>query len=253
MKRLDGIRRTVAAGAVAVAITAIVGAAPVQAVGVEGASAADRRGGVGVGLGMDQVGGYGQDSHPFLEVYGLLEGRVWRWLYLGGALSYRQDADDYNFALGRWRGRRAPGLAAQLLVGYDGPSFHIAAGPWFYGSSRGRDSFRATLLPFGILRLRVGHLDRWHFKLRIGDGAPFTSEGGGLGLRLLMGGPPMGRHRLAGGLYTSLGEKTAGLAASDEIAGAGPAGLTLRVGGLLGTDLDHPGRPEITVFAGVVW
>jgi hypothetical protein len=223
------------------------------AVGVEGSAAAEQRAGLGLGVGLDQVGGYGQDRHPFLEIAGHMEARVWRGLFVGGLLSYRQDADDYNFALERWRGRRAPALAAQLLVGYDGGSFHIAAGPWLYGSSRGRDSFRASLLPFGVLRLRVGNLDRWHVNLRIADGAPFTSEGGALGARLMVGAPALGRHRLAAGLYTSIGEKAAGLAFSDEIAGAGPGGLALRLGGLLGTDLDHGGRPEITAFCGVVW
>jgi hypothetical protein len=243
--------RPVAAGALA----AVLGLAPgpAGAVGVEGSAQASRRRGVGVGAGVDQVGGYGQDRHPFVEVYGHAEARVWGRLFVGGALSYRQDADDYNFALERWRGRRAPTVSAQLLVGYDGRSFHLAAGPWLYGSSRARDSFRATLLPFGVLRLRVGQLDRWHFNLRIADGAPFTSEGGALGARLMVGAPLMGGHRIAGGLYTSIGEKTAGVAVSDEIAGAGPGGTALRVGGLLGTDLDHPGRVEITGFAGVVW
>jgi hypothetical protein len=226
---------------------------PAAAVGVEGAAGAHRRAGVGLGAGVDQVGGYGQDRHPFLEAFGHLEGRVWRGLFLGGLLSYRQDADDYNFALQRWRGRRAPALSAQLLVGYDGGSFHLAAGPWLYGSSRGRDSFRASLLPFGVLRLRVGNLDRWHVNLRVADGAPFTSEGGALGARLMVGAPARGRHRLAAGLYTSIGEKTVGVALSDEIAGAGPGGLALRVGGLLGTDLDHSGRPEVTAFCGLVW
>jgi hypothetical protein len=239
------------AGALAAVLTQAPGWA--GAVGVEGPSRASVRRGLGLGAGMDQVGGYGQDRHPFVEVYGHLEGRLWRRLFVGGALSYRQDANDYNFALERWRGRQAPAVSAQLLVGYDGQIFHLAAGPWLYGSSRAREDFRATLLPFGVLRLRVGHLDRWHVNLRVADGAPFTSEGGALGVRLMVGAPVLGRHRPAAGLYTSLGEKTAGLALSDEIAAAGPAGLALRVGGLCGTDLDHRSRLEITAFAGLVW
>ena len=68
-----------------------------------------------------------------------------------------------------------------------------------------------------MLRLRVGSLDGWHFNLRLLDGAPFTAEGGGPGLRLHLGLPPRGRHRLAGGVYTSLGEKVVGLSFADEI------------------------------------
>ena len=109
------------------------------------------------------------------------------------------------------------GVALQGLVGYDGRSFHISAGSWFYASARDRGRYHAAFLPYGVLRLRVGSLDGWHFNLRLLDGAPFTAEGGGPGLRLHLGLPPRGRHRLAGGVYTSLGEKVVGLSVADEI------------------------------------
>lgn len=224
-----------------------------HAVGVDGPAEATTRVGGGLGAGMDQVDGYGQDAYPYLEAYLHAETLVWRRLFVGGGLSYRQDAENYNYALDRWRGRRAPGLAAQLLVGYDGPSFHVSVGPWLYGSSRDRDGFRAGVMPFGVLRLRFGNLDRWHVKVQLADGAPFTSAGGSLGLRVMVGAPAIGRHRLAAGLYTSVGDKTVGLAFTDEVAGVGPGGTTLRFGALLGTPLDNRGRLELTVFAGLVW
>jgi hypothetical protein len=145
-------------------------------------------------------------------------------------------------------------VAAQLTLGYDGPGLHVSAGPWLYGNSRDNRRFRPALLPYGVVRLRAGSLDRWHFNLRLVDGAPFTAEGAGPGVRLLLGAPPRAGHRMAGGLYTSLGEKTVGLAFTDELAERGPAGTSLRWGALLGTNWDNAlARPELTGFAGLVW
>ena len=145
-------------------------------------------------------------------------------------------------------------MAAQALVGYDGSYFHVSAGSWFYGDTRDGRRFRPAFLPYGVLRLRAGHLDRWHVNLRLIDGAPFTADGGGTGVRVQLGAPPLGAHRLAAGLYTSVGEKTAGLAVSDEIGDVDlVGGGAIRLGGLLGTDLGHPGRLELTLFGGLVW
>jgi hypothetical protein len=200
------------------------------------------------------VGGIGRDAYPFAETFAHGDVRVWRWLVVGGGVTMRGDLGDYNFALARWRGRSA-GLAAQVAVGYDGPAFHLSAGSWLYGDGRDGREFRATFLPWGVIRLRAGHLDRWHFNLRFLDGAPYTAEGGGTGVRLQLGAPPRGRHRLAGGLYTSLGEKTVGVIFSDEITvGAWLSASALRLGAMLGTDLGYLGaRPELTTFAGLVW
>jgi hypothetical protein len=223
------------------------------AVGLDGPAAADSRLGLGLGTGWDQVGGLGRDGFPFVEAFAHGDWRAWRWLYLGGAATTRGDLANYNFALERWRGG-SPAVAAQALVGYDGPRFHLSAGSWFYGSRREGRPFRPALLPYGVLRLRAGALDRWHFNLRLVDGAPFTADGGGTGLRLQLAAPPRGRHRLAAGVYTSLGEKVVGITASDEIEGLALArGAALRVGGLLGTDLGHATRPELTLFAGLTW
>jgi len=224
------------------------------AVGLEGAEAADLRLGVGLGAGWDQVGGIGRDAYPFVETFAHGDARIWRGLAVGGAVTVRGDLANYNFALERWRGRSA-GLAAQLAVGYDGPAFHLSVGPWLYGDGRDGRDLRPAFVPWGVIRLRVGHLDGWHVNLRIVDGAPYTAEGGGTGVRVQLAAPPRGRHRLAGGLYTSVGEKTVGVMVSDELAlgGGGPA-RGVRLGGMLGTDYGYLGaRPELTVFAGLVW
>ena len=225
-----------------------------HAVGLDGPEGVDRRLTVSVGAGADRVSGYGQDTYPFVEASVSGEALVWKRLVVGAAFTARQDLDDYNDALGRWQGDRSPGIAAQVLLGYDGPAFHVSLGPWLYGSKRDRPEFRAAILPYGVLRLRFGHLDRWHFNVRIADGAPFTAEGAGLGVRLMVAAPPWRRHRPSAGLYTSIGEKTLGLALTDELAGAGPRGTALRWGALLGTDLERVGRrPELAGFVGLVW
>lgn len=224
------------------------------AVGLDGPADRERRFQAAVGAGADRVSGYGQDTYPFAELASSAEAVVWRRLSLGGALTARWDLGDHNDALGRWRGGQSAALAAQLFLGYDGPRFHLSVGSWLYGARRQRPEFRLAVLPYGVVRMRVGHLDRWHFKLHILDGAPFTAEGGALGVRLLLGAPVWGRHRASAGLYATLGENTLGLAASDEIAGLGPYGSALRVGGLLGTDLESPGtRPELTLYCGLAW
>jgi hypothetical protein len=234
-----------------------------RAVGLEGRADQDRRLGAGVATGWDQVGGAGRDAFPFFEAFGHGDMRLHNWLVGGAALSLRRDFADYNFALERWRGG-STGLALQLAVGFESPRFHVSVGPWLLGDDRDGRDFRLYLLPFGVLRLRVGHLDRWHVNVRLIDGAPYTAEAGGTGFRLQICPPPQGRHRLAFGLYTSLGEKVAGLAFTDEMAGLlpeagwgawlGRSGSTVRVGGLLGTNLGHGvSRPEITLFAGIVY
>jgi hypothetical protein len=242
-------------GTVPVMLWVTLGTAPVaHAVGLDGPEDADRRVSVSLGGGADRVSGYGHDTYPFLEVSAGGEAVVWKRLVLGAAFSAREDLNDYNDALGHWRGDRSTAVAAQVFLAYDGPTFHVAVGPWLYGAKRDRPNFRAAVLPYGVLRLRFGHQDRWHFNVHVADGVPFTAEGGALGLRLMMGAPARGRHRPSAGIYTSIGEKTLGLAFSDEIAGVGPRGTALRYGGLLGTDLEHPGsRPELTGFLGLVW
>jgi hypothetical protein len=224
-----------------------------HAVGLDGPAQAERRLGASVGAGWDHVGGVlGRDGFAFFEVSGHADARIAGPFAIGGSLSFRRDAADYNFALARWRGG-ASGIAAQLTAGYDGPVFHLSAGPWLYGDNRDGRRFRAALLPL-VLRLRIGDLDRWHFNLRLADGAPFTAEGAALGLRVLVGAPPRGRHRLKGGLYTSPGEQTFGLAVFDEIAAAAWGDAALRLGLLLGTDYGQLGRrPELTFSAGLVW
>ena len=235
----------------------LAGAGTARAVGVEGPTDARNRFGVSLGLGLDQVGGHGRDVYAFSETALHAEARLLGGLYLGGALSHRRDLGEYNYALERWR-TGSNGVAIQGLVGYDSRSFHISAGSWFYASARDRGRYHAAFLPYGVLRLRVGSLDGWHFNLRLLDGAPFTAEGGGPGLRLHLGPPPRGRHRLAGGVYTSLGEKVVGLSVADEIdlrqTSRHRLGRpSLRVGGSLGTDIGHPDRPEIMLFGGLIW
>lgn len=227
---------------------------PAAAVGLDGPADASRRLKFSLGAGADRVSGYGQDTYPFAEIAAAGEAVVWRRLSLGGALSMRWDLGDYNDALGRWRGGQRAAIAAQLFVGFDGPRFHLSVGPWLYGTKRQRPDFRLAVLPYGVLRMRIGHLDRWHFNLHVLDGAPFTAEGAAFGVRLMLGAPVWGRHRPNGGVYTTIGENTLGLAVTDEIAGAGPYGTALRVGGLLGTDLERAAtRPELTLFAGLAW
>jgi hypothetical protein len=224
------------------------------AVGLDGPADAERRLKVGLGAGADRVSGYGQDTYPFAELSAAGEALVWKRLSVGLAVSARWDLADYNDPLGRWRGNNGAAMAAQLFVGYDGPRFHISVGPWFYAARRQRPELRASVMPYGVLRMRIGHLDRWHFNLHILDGAPFTAEGGALGVRLLLGTPVWGRHRPTAGVYTTIGEKVAGVAVADEIAGVGLGGSALRLGVLLGTDLERPTtRPEATAFAGLAW
>jgi hypothetical protein len=69
----------------------------------------------------------------------------------------------------------------------------------------------------------------------------------------MLGLPPWGRHRLAGGLYTTIGEKVAGVALANEWADAGPRGSAIRIGVTLGADLDHLLRTEGMTFVGLVW
>lgn len=235
-------------------VTLMGAAAQVRAVGLDGPASALVRRSVAIGAGADRVSGYGHDTYPFVELSGSIEAVVWRRLVVGAMFSGRRDINDHDDALGRWTGEQTGGLAGQLIVGYDGPSFHVSLGPWLYGTARARPAFRAAVLPYGVLRLRFGHQDSWHFNVRLADGAPFTAEGGAMGLRLMLAAPPRGRHRAAGGLYTSIGEKTLGLAFADEVSGAGPGGRTLRLGALLGTDLERATtRPELTGFVGLLW
>jgi hypothetical protein len=221
-------------------------------VGLDGPGEAAVRRGAGIGAGWDQFGGHGRDAYPFLEAFGHVEARVWRRLAVGGGLSVRRDVADYNFALARWRGG-STGLAAQVFVGYDGPCLHFGGGMLLLGDDRDGRAFRPGLLTHAVWRLRVGRQDGWHGSLRILDGAPFVAAGGATGLRILVGAPPWGRHRAQAGVYTSIGEMTAGLAAYDEIEGAGPRGTALRLGLLAGTDVFHPARVELTSFVGLAW
>lgn len=221
------------------------------AVGVEGNDNANTRLGLGFAAGADQVGGYAQDVYPFTEVYGHAETRVGRWVYLGAAGSYRQDLNNYNYALKQWRGHQAPAFALQTFVGYDGERFHISIGPWLYGASRRRPDFRARVLPYGVLRLRFGSLATWHGRLQIGDAVPFTA-GGGYSARLMLGAPARGAHRGSAGVYTSIGEKVLGVTAMDELRPyASP--VAWRFGGSLGAMMSHPGHVEASAFCGLVW
>jgi hypothetical protein len=222
----------------------LAGAGTARAVGVEGPAGARNRFGVSLGLGLDQVGGHGRDGYAFSETALHAEARLLGGLYLGGALSHRRDLGEYNYALERWS-TGSHGVALQGLVGYDSLSFHISAGSWFYASARDRGRYHAAFLPYGVLRLRVGSLDGWHFNLRLLDGAPFTAEGGGPGLRLHLGLP-------------SLGEKVVGFSVADEIdlrqTSRHRLGRpSLRVGVSLGTDIGHPDRPEVMLFGGLIW
>jgi len=230
------------------------------AVGLDGSGLVDQRATVGVGTGIDRVAGYGADAYPFAEVGGSYESVVWKRLVLGAAATFRQDLDDHSDVLGRWRHERSPAIAAQAWIGYDGPGFHVSVGPWLYGASRERPRFLATVLPYGVLRLRFGHQDAWHFNVHLGDGAPFTAEGGAFALRLTLGLPASGRHRMSGGLYTTVGENIAGLTFTDEIADGlaggpvvGTRRRTFRWGGMVGTAYGDLSRVEVTGFVGCVW
>lgn len=221
-----------------------------RAVGVEGNGSTSTRLGVGVAAGLDQVGGYGQDAYPFGEIYGHAETRIANWLYAAFAASYRQDLQHYSYASSRWRQDSAPGVVAQALFGYDGRSFHISLGPWMYGSSRRRPNFRMGLLPYGVLRLRVGQLEHWHARLHIGDGAPFTGLGG-YSARIVLGMPRKGSQALSGGAYMTLGEKVAGLTIEDTW--STPRAYTWRFGGNVGAVTDTLSRVELSGFFGAVW
>jgi hypothetical protein len=236
-------------GVLALAVAAL----PVtgHAVGVEGPAEAQTRLGAGLGAGVDQVGGYGRDAFVFLEAFGHAEGRIWRWLTLGASVTVRQDVAGYNHALEAWRGG-SPSLIAQLTVGYDGPGFALSVGPWLYADARDGRPFSPALLPYGVLKLRVGALDAFRVLLRLGDGAPFTAEGAGLSARLMLGLPRSGAHRVSAGLYTTLGEATAGVTVTDEVEGLTASGR-LRFGATLGVDTAHLSRVELMAFGGLVY
>jgi hypothetical protein len=232
-----------------------------RAVGLEGAAAADRRSGVGVGTGWDQVAGVGRDAYPFVELYVHTDLRLPAGLALGAALGLRRDLADYNFALGRWR-HGSNGIDAQIAIGYDGPAFHLSVGPALAGDNRNSSAFQVGLLPLGTLRLRVGRQDGWNVGLRLLENVPGAAGGGAISARLDVGLRPTGLHRLRAGLYASAAEATAGLAASDEFPlaalGVSPSGplrqvSTIRLGCLLGSDLGHLARPELTCSAGVLF
>ena len=217
---------------------------------MEGAPEANQRFGVGMAMGLDQVGGYAQDAYPFAEVYAQAETRLAGWLYLGASGSYRQDLNNYNHALGGFQDSQAAGLAAQTFIGYDGRGFHISMGPWLYGSSRRRPDFRLRVLPYGVLRLRFGSQSGWHGRVQLGDAAPFTASGG-YSARFLLGAPRWRNHQGAAGLYTSIGEKVLGITAMDEVRCS--ASIGWRFGVSLGAVMDHPGRIEAAVFSGAAW
>ena len=237
----------------ALAVALLLAASPAHAVGLSGEAAADRRYEAALGAGLDHVGGYGRDSYPFVELGAAAEARVLRHLAMGAIAGYRQDLDDYNYALEHWRHRQSPALALRLFAGYDGPRFHLSIGPSLYGARRDREHFRLTGLPLTVLRLRIGSQDGWHLRFRLGDTVATSAEGGFLGLRAMIGAPPRGRHRLSGGLYTTLGENVVGLVADDEMAGRLPLGRALRWGACLGFDFVHLARAEATIFAALVF
>jgi hypothetical protein len=235
--------------------------ASANAVGLEGAATSDRRIGVGVGTGWDQVAGVGRDAYPFVEVYAHADLRLPVGLALGAGLGLRRDLADYNFALARWR-RGSNGIAAQLAIGYDGPKFHLSAGPALVGDDRGTAAFQTGFLPLGTLRLRVGRQDGWNVGLRLLENLPRAAGGGAISARLDVGLPAAGLHRLRAGLYTSAAEATAGLAASDEfpldVIGIFPSGTwsrisAIRLACLLGADLGHLARAEMTCSAGLLF
>ncbi|MEP6652652.1 MAG: hypothetical protein ABJA82_04810 [Myxococcales bacterium] len=229
-------------------------ARPALAVGLEGDAAAGRRIGAGVGLGWDQVAGVGRDAYPFVELFVHADQRWRSGLTASGALSLRRDLDDYNFALARWRSG-SNGIDAHLAIGYDGPAWHLSAGPAVVGDNRGTDHFRLGLLPVGNIRLRIGHQDGWNVGVRLIDGEPSTAGGGSISLRVDLGPPASAGHRPRAGIYASAAESTAGLSISDELATTvlGHAVSAVRLSCLVGADLGHFLRAELTCAAEVIF
>jgi hypothetical protein len=233
-----------------------------RAVGLEGDAGASRRIGVGVGTGWDQVAGVGRDAYPVVELYAHADVRLLGGLALGAGLGLRRDLADYNFALGRWR-HGSSGLDAQIAIGYDGHAFHLSVGPALVGEGRNTTGFQVGILPLGTVRLRVGPQDGWNVGLRLIEAQPRAAGGGTIGARLDLGLPPSaGLHHRRAGVYASAAEATAGLSASDEFPfaalGLGPGvtwarGTALRLGCLLGTDVGHLARAELTCSAGLLF
>ncbi len=234
------------------AMMAMPGAA--HAVGIEGDEASSRRAQVGVGTGWDQVGGYGQDGYAFAEIGGEYEARIWKRLTLRGAASLRQDLANYNQALQDWRQSHTAAVAAQLTLGWDWPRIHASVGSWIYGAARDRKRFRLGFLPLLVARLRFGHQDGWNVQVRLVDGSPFTAEGAAA-LRVMLALAPRGRHRIASGLYTTLGEKVIGPTAIDEILLPRPwmGAKAIRVGASVGTDWSYATRFELLLHGGLVF
>jgi hypothetical protein len=232
-----------------------------HAVGLEGDAGANRRIGVGVGTGWDQVAGVGRDAYPFVELYAHADWRLPAGLALGAAVGLRRDLADYNFALGRWR-HGSSGLEAQIAIGYDGRAFHLSVGPALVGDNRTTAAFQVGLLPIGTLRLRVGPQDGWNVGLRLIEAVPSAAGGGTIGARLDLGLRPIGLHRLRAGVYASAAEATFGIAASDEVPLAA-LGLVsdrpwrrfnaIRFACLLGSDVGHLARAELTCSAGLLF
>jgi hypothetical protein len=240
--------------ALALAVGAASSWAPVAAaVGVDGPADADRLFVLSVGGGLDNLGGYGTDSYGVLELAGRAEWRPLPRLALSGAASLRGDVAGFDHVTQEGRLARSGAIVAQALVGYDGPRLHVGVGAWLYGEGREVRGLRVALLP-GALRIRAGRLDGPHVTIRLADGAPFTTAGGGVALRALFGMPlaALPGHRPAAGLYATPLEGTWGLALEDDRARAG--GGAWRFGALLGADLfEGLRRPELMVSVGRVW
>jgi hypothetical protein len=254
-------QRRAARGLVIIVMAAglIARAAPAAAVGLEGDAAAACRVGAGIGMGWDQVAGVGRDAYPFLEPYVHGDWRFIHGLAVGGGLSLRRDLANYDFALGRWR-RGATAVDAQIAFGYDGPRFHLSAGPALAGDNRGGDHFQLGLLPLGVLRMRVGHQDRWNAGVRLLQAVPGAATGGAIALRIDLAPPPIAGHRPRAGLYASIAEATVGVSASDELGftglgftRVGPRVRALHLACFVGTDVGHLLRAELTCAAGVVF